>query len=58
VTWKRTSFPVPNGSKNLSVIAAIIAQKKLKERCVNTCYKVRRVAGSFYLLHMTFGGKK
>jgi hypothetical protein len=29
VTWNKTSFPVPNGSRNLKVIAAIIAQKKL-----------------------------
>ena len=28
-TWKRTSFPVPKGSRKRSVIAAIIAQKKL-----------------------------
>ena len=32
VTWKRTSFPVPKGSRNRNVPAAIIAQKKL------TCY--------------------
>src|SRR5258706_7457924 len=29
VTWKRTILPVPNGLRNLSVAAAIIAQKKL-----------------------------
>ena len=29
VTWKRTSFPVPKGSRKRNVIAAIIAQKKL-----------------------------
>ena len=29
VTWNKTNFPVPNGSRNLKVMAAIIAQKKL-----------------------------
>jgi hypothetical protein len=32
VTWNKTSFPVPNGSRNLRVMAAIIAQKKLREK--------------------------
>jgi len=31
VTWNRTNFPVPKGSRNLKVMAAIIAQKKLFE---------------------------
>ena len=29
VTWNKTNFPVPNGSRNFKVMAAIIAQKKL-----------------------------
>ena len=29
MTWNKTNFPVPNGSRNFRVIAAIIAQKKL-----------------------------
>ena len=29
VTWNRTSLPLPNGSRNRSVTAATIAQKKL-----------------------------
>jgi hypothetical protein len=30
VTWNKTSFPVPKGSRTFKVIAAIIAQKKLR----------------------------
>jgi hypothetical protein len=31
VTWNKTNFPVPKGSRNFKVMAAIIAQKKLSE---------------------------
>src|ERR1700753_1920356 len=54
VTWNRTNFPVPNGSTNLKVIAAIIAQKKLLEGSERynwpSCFA--------NLLHITLGGKK
>ena len=55
VTWNKTSFPVPNGSRNFNVMAAIIAQKKLFERSEVTRLVMLITTN---LLHMTLGGKK
>ena len=54
MTWNNTNFPLPNGSKNLRVIAATIAQKKLSEHQLNSI----QTAQIAHLLHMTFAGKK
>ena len=54
MTWNNTNFPLPNGSKNLSVIAATIAQKKLSNHQLNSI----QTAQIAHLLHMTFAGKK
>lgn len=56
VTWKRTSFPVPNGSKNRRVTAAIIAQKKLRSTAGEVRITVRmRIALrlNIHLCHIT-----
>jgi len=54
VTWNKTNFPVPNGSRNFKVMAAIIAQKKLFK------WSRQKILLSLAtnLLHMTLGGKK
>lgn len=57
VTWNSTSFPLPNGSKNLSVTAATMAQKKLHGAVQH--YKLTENSSSTtYLLHITLAGKK
>jgi hypothetical protein len=49
VTWKRTSLPVPKGSKICNVTAAIMAQTKLL-----TALDDEMAQDLFYLLHITF----
>lgn len=56
VTWKRTSFPVPNGSKNRRVTAAIMAQKKLRRDAGEVSITVRMrtpIRLNIHLCHIT-----